>query len=174
MSNRRALEALCLAVFSFSFWCDGCSAGDSVGTASMTTYEQLARIPLGLRVAHVPNPVKPQKGGSSGNAYTWTFKTSVSALKQAVRITEFYGCSKVDGKWVPSNYTGKAFSNKDFAEWYSCPDGLLKPGKIYSDSNNWSGNDSGKGSSDLWVFVGITPDGKKVRGEAEVTCADAK
>ncbi|MBY0549256.1 MAG: hypothetical protein K2W95_18420 [Candidatus Obscuribacterales bacterium] len=173
MSRRKAPEALWLAVISFSLGCSACSAGETNGKASMPTYEQLARIPIGLRVEHSPNPVKPQKGGSSGNAYTWTFKTSVSALKQRVRITEFYGCSKIDDKWVPSNFTGKAFSNKDFAEWYSCPNGLLQPGKTYSDPNNWSGNDTGKGSKSLWVFVGTTPEGKKVRGEAENSCADA-
>ena len=42
----------------------------------------------GIQVSHSPNPVRAQRGGRSGYAFTWKYRTTVSSPRDEVRITE--------------------------------------------------------------------------------------
>src|ERR1700687_3028395 len=87
--------------------------------------EELAGLPVGLKVTHTPNPVGAVRGGPSGERYSWVFKTSVRSLRGPVQIVEFGGFSRVFGKWVFGNFTGRPFTPEDFADWYACPGAVV-------------------------------------------------
>ena len=128
-------------------------------------FQEVSALPVGLQVTHSPNPVKAQLGGRSGNRYTWVFKTSVWTVGEPVTITEFGAFAWHKGRWVSATFTGKPFTPEDFADWYSCP-GAKIAGDTYSDPANWGGDSVLRDGKALWYFVGTTPDGKKVKGEA--------
>src|SRR5690349_6901585 len=107
--------------------------------AKPTTIEELDKLPVGLKVVHDPNPaLATETGGSERRSkYTWWYKTTVTSTGKDVRLVEFGAYAWHDGKWVFANFSGKPFPPKDFAEWYSCPDALIKEGKAYTDPSNW-------------------------------------
>jgi hypothetical protein len=133
---------------------------------SEAKYKEISQIPIGLEVIHSPNPVGAHRDGRSGQRFTWVFKTSVQSLGEPVTISEFGGFSWQRGHWIFSNFTKKPFTAEDFEEWYSCPGARILPNQTYSDPNNWAGDDSLEPSRTLWYFIGVTQEGKKVRGEA--------
>jgi hypothetical protein len=131
-------------------------------------YQMIMDLPVGIEVTHSPNPVKAMHGGRSGYPYTWLYRTSVRSLTQTLTIEEFGSFHFVNGQWRFANYTGKPFAISDFAEWYSCTDGTLKPGVEFSDPNNWSGSQTLEAGRKLWYFVGVDASGKRWRGSAVV------
>jgi hypothetical protein len=131
-------------------------------------YQEISVLPVGLKVTHSPNPVKARLSGRSGQRYSWIFATSVEALGEAVTITEFGAFGWSEGRWAFANFTGEPFSPDDFADWYSCPGAKINAGTTYTDPNNWRGADVLSPGKSLWYFVGVTADGKKVKGEAVV------
>ncbi len=121
-------------------------------------------------MTHAPNPVAAQRGGPSGSRYTWLYKTTVESLGGPIVIEEFGAFSLQDGQWRFSTYTGRPFTPADFAQWYGCPDAVVRPGNSCSDPQNWTGYqrlvpDSEKG---LWCFIGRDSNGRRVKGEAIV------
>ncbi len=130
----------------------------------------IATLPIGLEVKHTPNPVKAMKDGRSSYPYTWLFKTTVKAIEDDITIIEF-GCFiwyEEEKRWVFSNYTDKPFTNANFAEWYSCPNGKLLKGKEYSDPNNWGGSSEPSEAKSKWYYIGINSKGERVKGEAVI------
>jgi hypothetical protein len=139
-------------------------------SAAATTNKlaQLAKLPFGLKVVHTPGRVRAIHDGPSGRAFTWSYKTSVTATNRSVVLKEFGSFVWHDDKWVFSNVTGKPFTSADFADWYACPGAELAEGREFSDGNNWSGGDVLTGGKMKWYFIGVTSDGKQVKGEATV------
>ncbi len=135
---------------------------------SMEKDRQLAELPAGLSVVHVPNPVSAQRGGRSGRQYTWLHRTTVTAANDTVRITEFGAFVSSNGRWVFSTFARRPFTPSEFAEWYGCPDALIVPSRICSDSVNWTGADFLRSSRTRWYYIGVTPAGRRVKGEAIV------
>lgn len=130
--------------------------------------DELKALPVGIVVSHTPNPVCAQRGGRSGSHYTWQFKTTVRAKHGSLRILEFGVFAWQGGRWVFSNYTGRLFGPKEFAEWYSCPDALVLAEAEYSDPSNWAGADTLRRGKARWYFIGVTEGGERVKGEALV------
>ncbi len=127
---------------------------------------ELGTLPDGIRVIHTPNPVRAQVGGRSGFRYTWLYTTTVEAIDRPIVIEEFGAFEFHSGEWRFSTITGKPFTQADFAEWYSCPDSALKPGKKCSDPLNWTGSDRLRSERDLWYFIGRDSAGNRVKGQA--------
>jgi hypothetical protein len=136
--------------------------------AATNKLDELARLPFGLKVVHTPDKVSAERNGRSGRAFTWTCKTSVIATNGSVVLKEFGAFVWHDDKWIFSTFTRKPFTAEDFADWYSCPAARLVEGREYSDSNNWTGGDVLHGSKTKWYFIGVTADGRQVKGEAIV------
>jgi len=133
---------------------------------STNKLDELAKLPFGLMVVHTPDKVRAERGGSSGRAFTWTYKTSVTATNGSATVKEFGAFDWHDGMWmVPP---GKPFTADNFAAWYSCPGAKLAEGQVFSDSSNWSGGDALRGGKMKWYFIAVTADGRKVKGEAIV------
>jgi hypothetical protein len=128
----------------------------------------LPNFPIGLRVEHSPNPVRAMEGGRSGRPFTWAYRTTVSAIDDTVRILEFGAFSLVDGEWILGTVTGHPFTATDFAEWYGCPDAIVRPGISCTDANNWSGDQQLRGQKARWYYFGLTEDGRQVMGWAEI------
>lgn len=135
----------------------------------LTTIRQLPQV---LNVAHAPNPVRAIAGSHPGipetqdPKYTWTFATEVtSAAEQPVVVIEFGAFVLRDQVWSFETKTGEPFTNRDFAEWYDCADGILEPGVRYCDPGNWHQCDELLAESTLWYFMGATDDGLAVAGE---------
>lgn len=143
----------------------GCS---SDARSETPTVDEIRKLPKGIDVTHNPNPVAAVKGGRSGRAFTWEYQTSVVAIEKEVTIVEFGSFFESDGKWVFANYTGKPFTGKDFAEWYSCPEARVRPGSPAKDPKNWGGGDQLRTAKALWYFIGRDADGNRYRGEAIV------
>ncbi len=135
-----------------------------------TTIEELEKLSLGLKVVHDPNPALATEtaGSKRRNKYTWWFKTTVTATVPNVKVVEFGTYAKHDGKWVFANFSGKPFSAKDFAEWYSCPEALLKEGKAYTDPTNWGSAQELAAIKARWYYIGIDGKGRRVKGEAVI------
>jgi hypothetical protein len=108
------------------------------------------------------------EGGSSGKPFTYAFRTSVSAIEHQVQIIEFAALYLVDGEWVFGNVTGLPFTATDFAEWYGCPDAIVRPGVSCTDANNWSGAEQLRSRKARWYYFGVTEDNRQVMGWAEI------
>ncbi len=149
--------------------CCGCSPQSSEAD-KLPPFElsDLDSLPIGLEVVHTPNSVLAQKGGGSGYDYTWTFQTTVRSTGAPVTIQEFGALMDENGKWVLGNFTKKFFTQNDFAEWYSCPEGVVTSGNEFSDPSNWGGADCLRPGKTKWFFVGIDDKGNRVKGEAVV------
>ena len=135
-----------------------------------TTIESLDKLPVGLKVVHDPNPARATESDSDKrrSKYTWWYKTTVNSTDQDVKIVEFGAYVWHEGKWVFSNFSGKPFSSKDFAQWYSCPDALIKEGKAYADPTNWGSGESLIARKARWYYIGVDSKGRRVKGEAVI------
>ncbi|MHB1458076.1 MAG: hypothetical protein ACYC0V_14295 [Armatimonadota bacterium] len=138
---------------------------DNMGKAKMA---ELASLPIGLEVCHNPNPVSASLDGRSGRKYTWLHSTTVKALNDDVEITEFGAFSWHNGRWIFSTIYARPFTQEEFAEWYSCPNAIIRKGEVATDPNNYSGRDVLIPGKSKWYFIGITKSGKRVKGEAVV------
>ena len=149
--------------------CCGCGS-QSTKAEKLLPFElsDLDSLPTGLEVVHEPVAVLAKKGGVSGFGYTWTFKTTVRSTGAPVSIQEFGSLMDENGRWVLGNVTKKFFTQNDFAEWYSCPEGLVTSGNEFSDPSNWVGNNCLRPGQVKWFYVGIDDKGKRVKGEAVV------
>ena len=123
-----------------------------------------------LEVTCTPNPVKARRGGPNGQRYEWVFETKVRAVDKPVRILDFGTFSRDRGRWVFTTPTGRPFSAKDFADWYSCPRAILRPGESFSTLNTVSSRDLREWQAS-WYFRGVTPPGGGVvvKGTAGVS-----
>ncbi len=142
------------------------TAQDSVTKAKLAELDTLG---IGLAVRHTPNPVYARSGGRSRYRYTWLYRTGVSVTgSDTVTITEFGAFGWIGKEWVSSNFTRKPFTTHEFADWYACLDGRIAPGHQCSDSLNWTGNNALRASRSRWYYIGVTRDGRRVKGEAIV------
>jgi hypothetical protein len=147
----------------------GCSGRDQPVAENIDPkFQEITALPVGLVVTHSPNPVKARRGGLSGTAYTWVFETSVTSVEEPVTVTEFGGFGWFEGRWVFANFTGIPFTAEEFADWYSCPGAKVTPGRSFTDPTNWSGDATLRSGKALWYFVGVTSDGRRVKGEAVI------
>jgi hypothetical protein len=144
------------------------SAPESIPEPIDPKYKEVSSLPVGLEVVHSPARSKAQRGGPSGDRYTWVYHTTVRALKEPVRIIEFGAFVRQGNRWAFTTHTGEPFTPDDFAEWYSCPGARLLPGKEYTDPSNWGGGNEIRAASVLWYFIGLDERGRKVKGEAVV------
>jgi hypothetical protein len=140
----------------------------SAADISAEKLDELASLPVSLRVVHTPEKVRAEAGGRSGRAYTWNYKTSVTSTNGSFVIKEFGSFVWRNDKWVFANFTGKPFTSKDFADWYSCPEARLTEGKEFTDSSNWSSGDVLRAGKMKWYFIGTSSDGRTIKGEAIV------
>jgi hypothetical protein len=134
-------------------------------------YRELATLPEGIEVIHTPNPVRAVEEPQPGRprTYRWIYQTTVRSKRGTVTIEEFGCFGWHDGRWEFANFTGKVFSRRDFAEWYSCPEGKLLPGQDAVDPSNWTGGDEHlDAGKSLWYFIGVDEAGRRVKGEAIV------
>jgi hypothetical protein len=138
--------------------------------ATPTTIKELDKLPVGLKVVHDPNPARATESGNSERRgkYTWWYKTTVAPTGPDVKVVEFGAYAWHDGKWVFANFSGKPFSAKDFAQWYSCPDALIKEGKAYTDPTNWGSAQELAAAKARWYYIGIDSKGRRVKGEAVI------
>ena len=171
MNRTQLLIVLWILLGSLGLSCERPSPEDKTSATPPpgdSKFREIHSIPDGIRVSHSPNPVRAVRDVQHRYTFTWKYRTAVSSPADDVRITEF-GCFTWDGsRWVFSNYTAKPFTKSDFAEWYSCPDGVLQPRESYEDPQNWGGSSALQTIRSLWYFVGTRADGTKVKGTAEV------
>jgi hypothetical protein len=93
------------------------------------TIDELDKLPVGIKVTHDPNPARATESPKQKTGrYFWYFKTTVMALEGDVKLTQFGSFSRVGKVWHFGNFSGKPFTSKDFADWYSCADATLKKG----------------------------------------------
>jgi hypothetical protein len=124
----------------------------------------------GLEVSYSPNPVRARRGGLNGQRYEWVFETKVRAIDKPVRIGEFGTFLRQRGRWVFSTPTGRSFSAEDFADHYSCPRAILRPGESFSALNTVSSDDLRDWKAS-WYFKGVAPPrggGRFVKGTAVI------
>lgn len=140
------------------------------GALRAPTIDELKNLPVGMEVTHQPNPAYATltEQGKRRGKFTWWYKTQVKATGSGVRIEQFGSFLWLKGQWRFANFTQKPFSSKEFSDWYSCPDGYLKPGKVFVDPKNWGSADQLKAGKALWYFIGVDEEGRRVKGEAIV------
>jgi hypothetical protein len=139
-----------------------------------TAVDELEKLPVGLKVTHYPNPCLAietdkeidKKSGNRLMRYAWRFKTTISPVDSDVKVTEFGGYQRLNGKWFFTNITQKPFTSKEFADWYSCPDALVKMGNLYSDPESWITSEVLGGAKLRWYYIGTDATGRRVRGDA--------
>lgn len=158
-----------LAIISAPVWAgvrlETSRAAEPGGENRVPSVDELPKLREGLKIVHSPNPAMARKGGPSGKPYTWEYATTVSSTVGPVKIVEFGGLVRRHGVWVFSNYTGKPYTSKDFAEWYSCPDAKIEDGKKYTDPRNWQGSDILVDIKTRWYYIGVTASGERVKGD---------
>lgn len=129
------------------------------GAWDMEAYE---RLPVGLRVTHTPAKTGAVAGGPSGLAFSWVCATSVTALQEPVEVRAFAAAHFQGGRWV----LVKTFKAQEFADWYGCAGGRIAPGQTCTDAGNWTGATALRQFMTRWCYVGVTGDGRVVRGDA--------
>lgn len=131
--------------------------------------KELASLPTGLVVVHTPNPATALRGGGHGWAYSWRFATTVATTgPDTISITEWGSFGWVDGRWQFRDGSGKPMTPRGFAKWYDCPGARVVPGSDCVDLWNWAGRDTLRAGRSLWYYIGVTPDGRRFKGEATV------
>jgi hypothetical protein len=146
--------------------------GDSSTGIDDTTFltpEDFEKLPVGINVVHEPSaPLATLTGKSERRSkYTWWYKTTVSAVDEDVTIVQFGGFTWEGGRWAAGrSFTGKPYAAAEFAEWYKCPDAVLKRGKAYADTANWSTGPELRARKERWYFIGVDRKGRRVKGEA--------
>ncbi len=168
MSHDNLYRRLTLSTFILLFLFDVTAAQEPDPFNSHPGLREIGKLPNGIRVTHTPNPVRAQRGGRSGFKYTWEYKTTVESMVGPLLIEGFYSFYLIANKWEFSNYTGKPFRSDEFAEWYSCPKAVVKPGTACSDPLNWTGNNKLVSGKMLWLFIGRDNIGKHHRGHAVI------
>lgn len=128
----------------------------------------LPAVTHGIHVVHVPGAIAAARASSSGGRFSWHYATAVQSLTDQIRITEFASFVQVDEGWKLATTTGKSYGPRCFADWYGCPDALLRPGHTYVCSRNRWGDAQLRALRVLWSFVGVDESGVRVRGEAAV------
>jgi hypothetical protein len=149
--------------------CTG-QARDQAGAAKPTAFDALKQLPVGLKVVHTPNPVRASLSAASQvrKKYTWWYETAVTATDADVTIVEFGSYVWQNDRWAFSNFSGKPFSAKEFAEWYACPGALIKKGASCADQTNWGSAAELVSGKALWYFIGVDNEGRRVKGEAVI------
>src|SRR6266702_3458531 len=71
MKTRSSIILLCMGILSF-LRIDGMAA-------TTNKLDEVAKLPFGLKVVHTPDKVRAKHDGRSGRAFTWSYKTSVTA-----------------------------------------------------------------------------------------------
>jgi len=134
--------------------------------------EELATLPVGLRVTHNPNPVKAQAKGRSGQRYTWLYETRVAAVSDDVTITEFGALFRKGplGNWQLRTIYDRPFRPGEFADWYACPGAVVHAGAACVDKVNYNGGDQTGEFETRWYFIGRTRTGQLVKGDESVRC----
>ena len=171
-SSSWARFALCILLACGGGGVVACSEPESASAAAQgldPKEAELSSLPVGLDVAHNPNPVRAKVRGRSGRRYSWVYATSVRATTSPVRIEEFGSFEWQGGRWVFRTKTGKPFTAADFGDWYQCPGQMLPLEQTFTDPTNWSGADELRdGQKTRWYFIGVDPEGRRVKGEAVV------
>jgi len=136
-------------------------------TARVSKDQELAALPVGIRVTHTPNPVKAQVRGRSGQHYTWLYETRVAAISEDVTITEFGALFRKQplGNWELRTIYDRPFRPAEFADWYACPGALIHAGTACVDPSNYTGGDQRSEIETRWYFIGKTRSGQLVKGE---------
>jgi hypothetical protein len=142
----------------------------------------LAGLPRGLAVTHIPRRVLARPGSHPGGwPYGWFFQTAVRVVGNWPLRLEKYGMaawhrghwvysvdrrvSVRDGVWPP-NCT--VFFPGEFEGEFGCPTGWLEPGREYRDRRNWAGSGRLATFWQCWFFVARDAEGHRYKGEAVV------
>jgi len=129
----------------------------------------IRQLPEGIRVTHTPD-IATATIGDDRQHFVWKFRTTVEAMHADLSIVEFGAFVLENGnRWRFANVGNKPFSGEQFAEWYGCPDNVLRPGARAEDPNNWSRSPQLRSSRSTWYFIGRDANGDLFRGEAEMT-----
>lgn len=132
---------------------------------------ELATLPVGIRVTHLPDPVRAQLHGRSGRRYTWLYETRVGALSEEISIVEFGALTRNPSRgnrWELHTIFNRPFNAAEFADWYSCPNAVVPLGVDCVDPLNYSGGDALADFETRWYFIGRTRSGRLLKGEARV------
>ena len=131
--------------------------------------DKLQYIPDGIIVKHSPDSVYATKDSRDTAYFYWYHKTTVLAENEDLEITEFGSYTWNQNHWALTTVTEKPFTNKDFAEWYSCPNGKLIKGKAYTDKSNWQRLLHLRDTKVLWYYIGKNEKGENFKGTAVIT-----
>ncbi len=137
---------------------------------SRVKLDELSKIPVGIKVTIVPEKVRAVRDGRSGSKFTWNYVTQVETIGKEIRIYEFGAFSWKRDHWLFGTVIGRPFRLPEFEEWYDCKDGILRPGEVYTDLNNYSGSDYLTEKKGKWYYLGSDMEGNSFRGEAIVAC----
>ena len=127
---------------------------------------ELGSLPVGIEVHHTPETVHPTFTGPSGS--DWLHATTVTASEGPVTIIEYGYFVDRDGHWVHAYGLDQAFTGKEFADRFTCPEAMLQPGESYTFEWNRSLMDGRAEQRGLWYFIGVDAEGNRVKGEATV------
>lgn len=129
--------------------------------------DELASLPQGLAVVHAPEAVQDKTMGPAGAK--WRHSTTVASTVGPVTIVEF-GCLALEGgRWTLATVSRAPYTADDFAAWYGCPDAMLESGRTYTDASNFSPGTASPEPVIRWYFIGVDAEGRRVKGEADVT-----
>lgn len=101
-------------------------------------YTAIMELPDGIEVIHTPDRPRAILGGVSGN------------------------------RWLLGIYTGRPFTDADFADWYACPDSTTAPTRSCTDSENRSGANRLRSMRTVWFYIGVNVNGETVKGVGEL------
>ncbi|MCO5948001.1 hypothetical protein [Mucilaginibacter flavidus] len=130
--------------------------------------DRLRNIPTGIMIFHTPTPVWPELNTDTAGypgKYIWKHSTRVST--EAGTLDVIAAGSFIwwkDKGWTPNI----DLNRQDFARYFNCPDGILKPGRTYTFLKNYRYGDAIYAGDALWFVLAKDKNGKIYKGFAVV------
>ncbi len=122
--------------------------------------EKLRDIPVGITVAHFPNPTYAVLEDSM---YIWKHNTSVQASED-LQLVEYGSFVYTKKGW----YLRVTMTAEEFATTYNCKNGLLKKGIIYRDNESWRREKKLTSGDAMWYYIAKDKFGKLVKGTGPI------
>lgn len=127
------------------------------------TYERVRKLPVGLSVSCVPNPINAVTGDDG--KISWPMRTTLEALYPELSVFEFgLFVENEDKTW---RLEGEPFDAKAFADRHRCAGGVIRKGQPVQGAITQTCAEP-RARRVFWYYLARDPEGKTYRGDCVV------
>lgn len=125
--------------------------------------DKLRNIETGIRLEHSPSPNYPEMNvnKSEDALYVWQHSTFVTALNQNLEVVEAGSFIWYSAEGWKKNIK---YNKEDFTKSFSCKNGLLQKGKVFTFKKNYRYANNLFAGDALWFVIARDKNGKLFKG----------